>query len=401
MRILYFYQYFGTPKGGWSTRVYELTRRWVAEGHEVTVITSPYDKSDIETTGKLIHRLQIDGIQVIVINLKQSNQHSLLYRSFTFLGYSVLSVFYGLRWPYDIAIASSGPITVGLPALMARFLRGKPFIFEVRDLWPEGAIQLGLLRKKWLQKIAYWFEYQCYKYAKYIITCSKGMSDNITARFGFRNVAEIPNASDNEVFGKVSPDFQLPDWAVGKKLFLYTGSLGLMDDVIQLLEAARVLMQMGRKDIAIVIAGEGRDRPFLESYAHEHVLRNIFLLGLLPKTEIANWLAFAYGTLLVFKDVEVLDTSSPNKLFDYMASGKPVIQTTQGWISDLMKEKCYGITVPPNDPEAMAAAIIKLVDHPSIANEMGTTAKWLATEVFDRDLLAGKYLEILKEVSSY
>jgi hypothetical protein len=137
-RVLVFYQYYSTPRGAWGTRYYEFSRRWVAAGHAVTIVSSIYDKSDLEPTGFVTHRT-IAGAQVIAINLRLSNKHGMAHRIWTFIAYSLLSSWYALTLPADVVVASSGPISIGVPGLIARWIRGKPLIFEVRDLWPEGA----------------------------------------------------------------------------------------------------------------------------------------------------------------------------------------------------------------------------------------------------------------------
>src|SRR5690606_12255889 len=157
MTILYLYQYFGTPKGGWSTRVYEMCRRWVEQGHRVMVVTTPYDKSDIRAK-KFIEHQSHGGIDVIVVNLLQSNNHPITKRLAYFLAYSFLASYFAFRLQYDVMIASSGPITIGFPALVGRMLKRRPLVFEVRDLWPRGAVELGIIRSKAVIRLAYWFE---------------------------------------------------------------------------------------------------------------------------------------------------------------------------------------------------------------------------------------------------
>ena len=164
MRIVYFYQYFSTPKGTWGTRVYEFTKRWVELGHDVTVVTSVYSKSDLVAT-KFIENQEVDGIKLKVINVNIDNRQNIVKRIWTFLLYMFTSCWYALTLKADIVIASSGPITVGLPGLVAHYLRGRKFIFEVRDLWPEGAIELKVIKSKLLIKLSYWFERVCYKAA--------------------------------------------------------------------------------------------------------------------------------------------------------------------------------------------------------------------------------------------
>jgi len=182
VQILLFYQYFGTPKGKWSTRIYELARRWVKIGNKVTVVTSPYEKSDL-TAIRRIERQNIEGIDLIIINYPDSNRYSKLKRIWNFVMFSLISIWFALKEPCDIVISSSGPITVGVPALFAKWFRRKPFIFEVRDLWPQGAVSLGILSNRLIIKIAFAFERICYKNAKCVVGCSPGMTSDIERRF--------------------------------------------------------------------------------------------------------------------------------------------------------------------------------------------------------------------------
>src|SRR5687768_5483385 len=141
MRIVYFYQYFTTPAGSWSTRAYEFARRWVEAGHSVTVVTSVYDKSGMKPKG-MIDRFEIEGIDIRVINVRLSQKHGKALRLLTYGVFAIVCCLYALCLRADVVIASSGPLTIAIPALVARYLRRRRFIFEVRDLWPEGAIQL-------------------------------------------------------------------------------------------------------------------------------------------------------------------------------------------------------------------------------------------------------------------
>src|SRR5262249_1617506 len=153
MKVLYFYQYFTVPEGSYSTRVYEFTRRWVKAGDSVTVITSVYDRSGIKPQ-RMISRFNIEGIDVRMINIRLSNGHGKAFRLLTFAAYAAVASWYALTVSADVVVASPGPLTVGIPALIARFVRRRPLVFEVRDLWPEGAIQLGMLTNKLAIRLA-------------------------------------------------------------------------------------------------------------------------------------------------------------------------------------------------------------------------------------------------------
>ena len=323
MNIVYFYQYFGTPKGGWSTRVYELTRRWVGKGHHVTVVTSLYDKSDLKADG-FITRYDIEGVEVILVNVKLSNDHGFAARVLSFLLYALVSVYYALRLPMDVCIASSGPITVGLSGLAAKLVRRRPFVFEIRDIWPDGAVQLGVLTNPFVIKAARWFEKRCYRVADLVVACSPGQAAHVAKVMPDKEVLVIPNASDNDLMDNFTADaLQRPSDLMGKKLVVYTGTLGLMDDCAQIVEAARVLQERRREDISLLFIGSGNEKAALETLAERYTLRNLHFLGLMPKEQVVGWLKNARAAFYTVKDVPVLHTGSPNKLFDAFAAGVP------------------------------------------------------------------------------
>ncbi len=395
MKILYFYQYFTTPQGSYSTRMYELGRRWVAQGHEVTVITSVYDKSGITPTER-IQRMNFEGIDVRMVNIRLSNKDGFLKRVFTFAAYSLIASWYALRLPADVVVSSSGPITVGLPGLVARYLRGRAFVFEVRDLWPEGAIQLGVLRNKLAIRVARAFEGICYRGAHHIIALSPGMADWIREHYGDRPITVAPNASDNELFARVKDNFQAPDWAVGKKLVLYTGTIGFGDDCGQIIEMARCLDAEARRKIEVVMIGEGNIRKQLEERARE-IGAPVRFLGSMPKEKVYAWLGNATCALCTTKDVPFYGTCSPNKVFDAFAAGAPVVQTTQGWLKTLLEREQAGLTTPQNDPEAMAAAIVSLANDDDLQRRLSANASRIAREQFDRTLIAARMADAFEE----
>ena len=389
MRILYFYQYFTTPKGSWSTRVYEFARRWVKEGDSVTVVTSVYDKSDLKPTG-FISRFDIEGIDVRVINVRLSNKHGVFFRLLTFLAYAVVACWYALTKPADVVVASSGPITVGLPGLLARYARRRPLVFEVRDLWPEGAIQLGVLRNSLVIALARFFEKRCYRAASRVVALSDGMADWIRKNYGVPNVDVVPNASDNELFGNPKMNGPLPAWTQGRKLVLYTGTIGLIDDCRQIVAMAERLQARGVSDIEVVLLGDGKERAELEACAQQAGLKNIHFLGMVTKKEVASWLRRASCALLAFRAVPCMDTVSPNKMFDAFAAGVPVVQATQGWIKNLLDREQCGLTVPSGDAEALAAAVLRVAQDGELRMKLARNASRVAKELFDRDVLAAK-----------
>jgi glycosyltransferase involved in cell wall biosynthesis len=397
LRIVYFYQYFGTSKGGWSTRVYESCKRWVDAGHQVTVVTTPYDKSDIPKFKGLSKKFDYDGIEVIVLNFLQSNKDHKLKRMLRFVQFIVTGTFYVLKLKYNVAIASSGPITVGFLGLVAKKMRKKNFVFEVRDLWPAGSIELGIIKSKAVQKAAYWFEYQCYKNADLIVACSQGMKQDIVRRFSFRNILVVPNSCDTQLFSEKTQS-AIPEQFQNKQLVLYTGSLGLMDHCMQIVKAAKFIDPAKYPDLRLVIIGDGTERQMMEDYVAAENLTHVYFLGLIPKTEVVAWMQHAICALVCFKNVPILNTVSPNKMFDAFAAGLPIVQTTQGWIKDLVANESCGINVLPDEPKQMADAIEEYLNNSQLRIRHGNNALRLAHSTFSRDNCAAQMLESITKL---
>lgn len=395
MKIVYFYQYFSTPKGSWGTRVYEFAREWVKQGHDVTVVTSIYSKSDLKAE-KFIEDQYFEGIHVKVLNVTIDNKQPFLKRIWSFILYSILSCYYALMLKADVVIASSGPITVGIPGLIARYVRGRKLVFETRDLWPEGAIELGIIKSSFMQKISYWFERQCYKASSFIVTLSPGMTQNIKRRFNIANVDDVTNAANIPLFSTPMP-FTSTN-LTPKSYAIYTGNIGMVNNSYWLYEAAKILKDKGREDIVILLVGEGQQREELVALAKEQNVVNFIRLGLMPKNDLIAYIQQSFVSLVPLKGTPVLDTSSPNKFFESLAAGIPVIQNTQGWMKDFLQEHKVGFTLDPNDPEQLATKLIWMKDHPEESTEMGINGLSIAKSFFDKDYLANKMLNILKGV---
>lgn len=398
MKIVYFYQYFSTPKGSWGTRAYEFAKKWVEQGHDVTIVTSVYYKSDLQTDG-LVTEKEFDGIKVKILNIEINNKQPAYYRIWTFIKYSILSSWYALKLQSDVVLASSGPITVGIPGLIAKLFKRKKFVFEVRDLWPHFPVQVGVLTNPIVIKFAYWFEKICYKYADLIVVLSPGAKDEIAERYGFNHSISITNVADNALFGRSSDkEWSLPNAFLGKKLAIYTGNIGQTNNSKLLFEAAKILRAKGRKDIVILLIGDGQQKDELFEKAITNELETFKILDLMPKTELVNWVQWSMCTVIPLTDIPVIKHSSPNKLFDALAAGKPVIQTTDGWIKTLLREHNCGYTISSDDPEKLANILIEMADNPKKVKVMGKNAKKLAVNEFDKNTLATKMLNAMQNL---
>lgn len=359
----------------------------------MTVITSVYAKSDIRAS-KFIDRQDHDGIDVRVINVKVDNRQSVFMRIWSFIKYMTVSSWFALTINTDVVIASSGPITVGFPGLIARYLRRRKLVFEVRDLWPEVAVELGIIKNKLLIRLAYWFEKRCYMASSHIIALSPGMKADIEERFGLKNVTSVTNSANISLFGEavINPDLK------GLKPYsyaIYNGNIGEVNNSRWLYDAAAILTSRGRQDINILLAGDGQQKEELAKKAKEESVTNFILLGLVPKNQLVGLIQNAMVSLVPLKGAKVLDTSSPNKFFESLAAGVPVIQNTKGWMKNYLEKNNIGYTLSPDDPEALADLLIELSANPEMVREMGNRARKLAAIEFDKNILADKMLDVL------
>ncbi len=391
MKITVVYQYFGTKKSGWSTRFYDFTSYWKTQGHQIKIITSPYYKTDIVGRG-LINRLDIEGIEVIVINTPDSNLFGLVRRAINALIFSVVATFLVLLEKSDKIISSSGPLTVLIPFCVKRLFQKDGLIVEHRDLWPDGAIEMGLLRGR-KANLAKRFIHFCNTYAEKVVVCSDGMKDILNSR-GIMNVYNIPHGCDLELLD-LNESNKLPVWTNSSKVFLYSGSLGFMDAVEQ------VLLGFIQADLdascQLVILGTGAEEDKLKEISQKSLKsKNIHFYGLVSKAIMAQWYRISHVSFVVFKNYNVLSTSSPNKYFDSLTFGVPVIQNTDGWMKSDIENYNFGYNVVAEDVSSMKKAI-----ETSITDKIGYTikkenAKNLAISDFSREEMAKRYLKLLE-----
>src|SRR5690606_6807836 len=293
---------------------------------------------------------------------------------------------------------SSGPITVGLPGLVAKYIRGRKLVFETRDLWPEGAIELGVIKSKIVQKLAYWFEKTCYRASSYIITLSPGMTQNIQQRFNIKYIIDVTNAANIDLFS-TKREMPKEENLKSKSFAIYTGNIGMVNNSYWLYEAAKELQKLQRDDIKIVLIGDGQQREELENLAKNENVTNFIRLELMPKHNLVAYIQHAFVSLVPLKGTPVLDTSSPNKFFESLAAGVPVIQNTQGWMKSFLNEHKVGITLDPNNSKQLAEELIRLKDNVEETTQMGKRAKEIAKDNFDKNYLAHKMLDVLLKIN--
>jgi glycosyltransferase involved in cell wall biosynthesis len=376
MQILYLHQFFITRAGVGGTRSYEFARRFVASGHRVRMVTAGTGQSSV------------DGIEVVGVPGAYSDYVSATSRSdrermLAFGRFAAAAGAAALRGPRpDVIYATSPPLTIAIPALAAAARWRAPLVFEVRDLWPEAPIQMGALANPRLQRQARSLERAAYKRARRLIALSPGIRDGIVATgVPPGKVTLVPNASDLDLFQPSEPPRQF--------LVSYFGTMGEANDLSLAIEAARLL-----PDMPFVLMGDGKRRAELQRTAPPNVS---FPGPAESKEQVAELAARSGACLTFFKDVPVLATNSPNKLFDTFAAGRPAIVNTDGWMRELVEGNDAGLYV--RDADELAQKLAWLRAHPEEVARMGRNGRALAEREFDRDLLAGRVLDLLEEVA--
>ncbi len=397
MHILYIHQYFKTPEEGGGTRSYEFARRLVTKGHKVTVLTGVGDTPTKNTLS--VENKCIDGIDIIYIDTAYSNYMNYQSRIKNFLNFAINTCKSGATIKdYDVVFATSTPLTVAIPGFFLSFRRRVPMVFEVRDLWPEVPVQIGAITNPFIIKGLRWFEKFTYKYSRHVIGLSPGMIEGIV-KTGIKpeKVTLIPNCCDLELFCQSTAQpasverFELPD----RPLFVYAGAISDANGIETIVEAASILQER-ESDAFFVFAGDGRLRPQMESLISDRNLDNVVFLGSLSKFEVAELYNKATACLVTFKGLPILSTNSPNKFFDALAAGRPVITNMGGWIGQLITENGIGFSVKQEDASALAGAIHNMTCLPDDKLEnMGRRSRELAEREFDRDVMADRLEAIL------
>lgn len=408
MRVLYFHQHFSTPDGYSGTRSYEISKQLLACGHKVTMVCGAASMSKSGLSGPFVggrREGSVDGIYVIELELPYSNYHSLLRRSWTFLRFAFRSVALALRQDYDVVFATSTPLTAALPGIAARWLRRKPFVFEVRDLWPDLPRAMGVFRNPLLLLMMDWLEYAAYHSAISCVALSPGIAQGITRRgVPESRVVIAPNGCDPDLFAPDSeqPLPEIPGLPPNAFAATFTGAHGIANGLGAVLDAAAEMRRRGRTDIFFVFIGDGKEKPALIERARREKLENCLFVDPMPKRALAQFLCRRANVgLMILANVPAFYYgTSPNKFFDYLASSLPVLVNYPGWMAEMVTAQGAGVAVPPQDPVAFADALVCMADACAATAEMGPRGRNFAKREFLQTTLAQRCVSVLESVTT-
>lgn len=410
MRILLIHQYFLEKGEGGGSRFNEMTQVWSKKGHSVTVLGGMVNY----TTGKKPERYKgkhyykdadfYPSVDVLRCHVSESYNVNFLGRLWGYFSFMFSAIWGGLfktKGKYDVILVTSPPLFVGMTAYILSRLKGIPFVFEIRDLWPESAIDTGVLKNKMIIRLAYWFEKFLYKRATFINVLTPAFREKLIEK-GIQpeKIKFIPNAADFSLSEKLS-DFD--GNAFKKKLDLedkfvvtYVGAHGVANHLIQLLDAAEYLRDT---NIVFQLIGSGMQKKMLQEETKKRNLeKQIIFRDPVAKEEVFKYIMASDMGTSVLKKVDTFKTIYSNKTFDYMSCKIPILLAIDGVSRELVEDAQCGIYVEPENAEDIAIKLKSIYQQPELLKGMGISGYHYAKDHFDREKLAEEYLSYLREV---
>lgn len=402
MKITYIHQYFTTPDQGGGTRSYEMGRRLVRMGHQVNMITTRRD------SGFGWWRVRIiEGMHIHELGVPYSNDMGNARRVLAFLHFAIAASWRASMLGTDLVFASSTPLTVAVPGMIASFLRRKPMVFEVRDMWPDVPIALGALKSPWSRWAARALERLVYARANHVVALAPGMRDDIiTKGCDPTKVTVIPNGCDLELFrpdpsARIAANGLIPQLGDGP-LVVFTGTIGRANGLGYLADVAAEMREIAPA-IRFVVVGDGAQRGMVEARAREVGVLNtsMFFLGHQPKPDAAKWVVAADMVVCLFTGPRVVwKDAVQNKFFDALAAGKPTASNFEGYQSIVAKEAGIGIILDPGSASRGAEQLCTTLRNRAWLAQVPGRAQRLASGEFSRDALAERLARVLLTVAN-
>ncbi|PHS07660.1 MAG: glycosyltransferase WbuB [Kordia sp.] len=407
MRILLIHQYFLEKGDGGGSRFNEMTKVWANQGHHVDVLAGMVHyntgKKQKRYKGRFTYNDEqfYKNVNVIRCHVSESYNVSFLGRLWAYFSFVFSSIYAGIfktRGKYDVIIVTSPPLFVGITAYVLSLIKRVPFVFEIRDLWPESAIDTGVLKNGMIIKFAYWFEKFIYKKAKLINVLTPAFRDKLIQdkKVPEEKVIFIPNAADFSLAEKTQEGFDAKSFKKelgfsGKFVITYVGAHGVANHLIQLIEAAKELRDT---NVVFQLIGAGMQKKTLQKEVKENKLSNVIFRDSVSKQEVFKYILASDAGASVLKKVDTFKTIYSNKTFDYMSCKKPILLAIDGVSRKLINDAECGIYVEPENIDEIVKGVKKLVaKSEKEINEMGDNGYVFAKTHFDRDVLAKEYIK--------
>lgn len=404
MHILIIHQAFASIHEPGGTRHYELAQYLSARGHRVTIIASPVSYLTGEKAPSqpppISTKLGEGQIEILRASVYSAHHKSFLHRVLAFFSFMLSSFWIGLGVKnVDLVWGTSPPISQGVTAWMLARLKGAAFLFEVRDLWPQFAVAVGVLKNYWLIRAMEWLERRLYRAADRVMVNSPGFLEPVTSR-GAKRVELIPNGADPSMFDPADDGaaFRRAHHLDEKFVAMYAGAHGMSNDLEVVLEAARQVESA--PEIEIVFVGDGKEKAALMARAAAMSLHNVTFLPSVPKSGMAEALAASDACIAILKPLEDYKRTYPNKVFDYMAAGRPVALAIDGVIREVVEAAECGLFAAPGNPSALAEALRELARDRARSRAMGLRGRKYLEEHFSRETMAESLLKMLEAMTA-
>lgn len=393
-----------SPSEAGGTRHYELAQHCLKAGHKFTIVASDQNYvtgERIPGTSGIVSEQETGGVRVLRSYTYPTLHKSFVWRVVSFLSFMCSSVIAGLKaGKVDVVMGTSPPIFQAFSAWLISALRGKPFLLEIRDLWPAFAIDIGILKNPVLIALSRWLESFLYWRADHLLVNSPAYRDYLLKRgIPESKVSFIANGVEPDMFDpaargeRIRKEFNLD----GKYVVTYAGAIGMANDLATILKAAKALS--ADQCIHFLMVGDGKERATIQNMAKEMGLESsVTFTGARPKAEMKDFMAASDACVATLKNIPMFKTTYPNKVFDYMAAGRPTVLAIDGVIRDVIETAHGGIFVQPGSSEELAAAVKLLASDPRKSALMGENARNYVVKHFNRSIQAAAFVQLMERV---
>jgi colanic acid biosynthesis glycosyl transferase WcaI len=406
MRILFLSDNFPPETNAPATRTYEHTKRWVQAGHRVTVVTGvpnfPTGKVFDGYQNRLFQREWIDGIEVVRVWTYITANEGFLKRTLDYMSFMVSAVVAGIFLPKpDVIVATSPQFFTAVAGHLLSRLKRRPFVFELRDLWPDSIVAVGAMQDLWLIRLLRRWEYRLYRGAARIVSVTHSFKTILSGNgVPADRIAVVSNGVDLQAFlpGERPETLAGQLGLTAKFIVAYVGTLGMAHGLGALLRAAEVLRE--RQDIAFVLVGTGAEKMALMEEAVRKGLNNVHFVGAVDKEKVKEYWRLADVALVLLRDSPLFSHVIPSKMFEAMGTARPIILGVRGESEAILKAAGAGIAIPPEDGDALAHAVQALANDAERRIAMGWAGRRFVETHYDRNRLARMMLAVLEEVGA-
>jgi glycosyltransferase involved in cell wall biosynthesis len=403
VHIAYICHYFVPEPAAPAARVHEFSRAWVRASHSVSVLTTfpnhPLGRIPAAYRGRWWSTEQLDGIRVLRCWLFAVPNRGVGRRGLDHLSFMLTAVLFGLPrlGSIDVVIGSSPTLFSALSAWLIARIKRVPFVLEVRDLWPEAIVELGLMQPGLGVRLLEGLARFLYRRADCVVLVTQAFADRLAAQGVPRaKLAVIPNGADTHLFSPGAASGEATRAALGlngRFVVAYVGSHGLSHGLGAVLDAAQA-----QPDVTFLLVGDGAERERLLAERDRRQLRNVVMRPSVSKAEVPGLYAAADACLVPLRDVPIFETFVPSKLFEVLAAGRPVIGAVRGEARDILSRSGGALLVEPERGDQLAHAVEQLRRDPDLRGELGRRGRAFAEQFYARDALAARYLDLLNDV---